>query len=155
MAWLKEEQLLKDELYVTTDNTVWYGGQLVSLDQKSNSAVVTKFAKDGTDGTPMVFSVDSFRARFRLFNDYLLYVKGVPPNLADCVVYIFKRLAFYGNNSEIRLLLPFSDAEEIELLGKLLLEFKLPQNAFSFELGKSDNVTKQRDTVLVIKTERI
>lgn len=155
MAWLKEEQLSKDELYVTTDNTVWYGGQLVSFDQNSNSAVITRVAKEGGFGKPMVFSVDNFRARFRLFNDYLLYVKGVSSDIVDCAVHIFKRLAVNSGHSEIRLLLPFSEAEKTDLLGKLLLEFNTPQNAFRFELGERDNVTKKQDTVLVIKTERL
>lgn len=161
MTWIKEEQILSDELYIAVDDSVWYGGQLVSFDQKPNSAVITRLAKYGVDGKPMVLSVDNFRACFRLFTDHLSYVKGVPSALVECVVHIFKRLAANSGYSEVRLLLPFSDAEKVDLLGKLLLDYGLPRNSFRFQTafslgsGERDNVTKQRDTSLIINTERV
>lgn len=161
MAWIKEGQILNDELYVAVDDSVWYGGQLASFDQNPNSAVITRIAKYGVDGKPMVLSVDNFRACFRLFTDHLSYVKGIPSALVECMVHIFKRLATNSGYSEVRLLLPFSDAEKVDLLGKLLLEYGLPQNSFRFQTafslgsGERDNVTKQRDTSLIINTERV
>lgn len=156
MAWLKEEQLLRNELYVTTDDTVWYGANLVSLDDNGKSAVVTAVAKDGMGESVHVFTVGNFRARFRLFRHHLSYVRGLSNSIVDCAEAIFKRLAKeYGTSSEIRLILPFSETELVDTLGRVLLEFHLPKESFRFELGEFDGLTAHRDVALVINRLRV
>ena len=156
MAWLKEEQLLRNELYVTTDNKVWYGANLVSLDDNCKSAVVTAVAKDGAGESVRVFTVGNFRARFRLFRHHLSYVRGLPNSIVDCAEAIFKRLAEeYGNSSEVRLILPFSETDLVETLGRVLLEYNLPKESFRFELGEFDGLTAHRDVALVINRLRV